>query len=204
MREYYARLFGEARQRVFIFWKAQIGVSLGAGIIAAAVNAIRQQTPLGVTFWSVGIAIVGYFIILAVFSIFALMCAPVSLDRKRVGEIDTLSTTLKSQQEAMESLRLTTARDPAKEHHYQQAKDGLTKVSAQARGLLKHLWTVGQIKAHPKDIKALGMTHLDTQTAFEQLRSADLVTVETGYQNGAYEIWSVSPGFKDVLGQLLF
>jgi hypothetical protein len=54
---------------------------------------------------------------------------------------------------------------------------GLNNVSAQAQALLKHLWTVGQIKSHPSDTKALGMTHMDTQTAFEQLLSVNLVTV---------------------------
>lgn len=72
---------------MFLFWKAHIGVSVAAGIIAAVANAIRQQTKVEIALWSIGLAIVGYLTILGLFSIWATMCTPVKLDQQRIGEI---------------------------------------------------------------------------------------------------------------------
>ena len=87
MGEYYARFFREVRRQVFIFWKAQVAVSISAGFIAAVTNAIREQTPFSVAVWSVSIAVIGYLVVLGLASIGAVMLAPVNLDRQRIDEI---------------------------------------------------------------------------------------------------------------------
>lgn len=85
MREYYARYFREVRRHVFIFWKAQIAVGLGAGVVTAIVNRIRQETPWVVGFLSVGFIAIGYLVMLGIAFIYSAMRAPVTLDRERAN-----------------------------------------------------------------------------------------------------------------------
>jgi hypothetical protein len=116
MREYYARFFREVWRQVFAFWKSQVVVSLGAGIVAAVVNAIRQETPTptSVVLWSVGIAAIGYLAMLGIFSICAVMIAPVKLDQQREREIQ--------QQKNYGETEIATHREDARQQYFGRVK----------------------------------------------------------------------------------
>jgi hypothetical protein len=156
MREYYARLFREVKRRVFAFWKAQIFVSLGAGALSAIATAIRQQSGIEIAVWCIGIAVGGYLLILGIYSAFAIIIAPVELDRQRAtethnlmeehfGQINTRDSVIAQQSQAIaERDAALSAKHPHDEHRENQVKEALAKLDVQEQKFIGWLLDVGE------------------------------------------------------------
>lgn len=137
MREYYARFFQEIRREVFIFWKAQVGVSAGAAIVAAIANSVRQQSSINIALWSLGLAVVGYLAMVAIFCIFAIMSAPVVLDRQRAAVIATAN-------QSIEALRdVLSRKHPYNEQLEEKVTTAITGLSEAGRAALRWLFDNG-------------------------------------------------------------
>ncbi len=149
MREYYARLFREARVQVFVFWKAQVAVSIGAGILSTVANSIRQQSPLGVALWTVGMATVGYLVMLAFFSVCAMMVAPVTLDRRRVEEVEQARAIASERGTEISALRQSLSqKHPADEHQERIATEALRDFAPDQIKFVKWMLLHGEVPDH--------------------------------------------------------
>jgi hypothetical protein len=229
MREYYARFFREVRAQMFIFWKAQIGVGAVAGTISAIVNAIRQQSDLGVALWSIGIAVLGYIVILLGSTLFAAVRAPIKLEEEaNAAHADQLKTAdnahslalqekdskiesanIEFQKQKLKTAELEAAsRDWAHDYHYQQADKALKKLSDNAKAVVRHIY------AHEKIDTGLtgriSIAGMSSDATMNILRS-DLGSVpfihasqELYVPTGTKFYWEIVPGYKKALGDLLF
>ena len=183
MREYYARLFREARRNVFVFWKAQIGVSVAAGIISAVMTYIKQRSPLDVALWSIGLAVGGYLLVLGVYSICALMTAPVNLDKQRKREFEQIEERLDSEVRERDSIiskhRDTIAekdaallrKHPADEHKEHVVREALADFSSGSRQFMVWLLARGEVSPHLLRFSGVHLEEINEAMSKGRMRS---------------------------------
>ena len=129
---------------MLIFWKAQVAISLGAGIVAVIVTAVKQETALTVALWSVGAVAFGYFAMLGLFSIFAVMRAPVTLDQQWESEVSRKDAELRQ-------LRTALDRDHPHDKHLElETRSALGKLDENEMGLM--MWLLDSGRSSQTDI----------------------------------------------------
>jgi hypothetical protein len=138
MREYYARFFREVRKIVCLFWKAQIAVSMFAGVTAPLIGWLADWTVWDVALLTAEATVAAYLMILGIFSIYAIMVAPVRLDQRRVSEIQARDDAVSGHRSTILALR----DDLAKKHPHDERKealirDAMQKLSDQERRCLE-------------------------------------------------------------------
>jgi hypothetical protein len=164
MREYYGRLFGEVKRDLVRFWKAQIAVSLVAGIAFALVNGWQgtiRSTLTDVNIWKYSLSVTFiYMLILAARGAFAIVEVPVKLDQqrqaelaisdqRRINELADLNRGIASERGVWANGAVDTNADLAdcreqlaRKHPHDEAKEAHVRASL--------------VKLNEEDIKALG------------------------------------------------
>jgi len=104
-------------------------------------------------------------------------------------------------------------RDPAKAYHHGIAKDVLAGLSDDAKKVLRHLWTRDKIvqryqvagREYDDTFQMAGISGSDLRGILEKLVALELVHYAcTRDHVGVLHSWEITPGFKGVLGELLF
>lgn len=214
---------------MFIFWKAQIGVSIGAGIISALTNAIQHESKIGVALWSIGISICGYVVMLLGFSLVAFVRAPFKLDatartahaeqlkavdsahslalQEKESKIENVNLELKKQESKTAELEAAN-QDWANDYHYQQADEALKKLSDNAKAVVRYIYSHEKIDTgHTGRISIAGMNADATASVLHsELGGVPFIRVtrEPDPMSGTRFYWEIVPGYKKALGDLLF
>lgn len=181
---------------MFTFWQAQIGVSLGAGVITAMVSTIRQQASWDVALWSIGVVVIGYLVMLGIFFICAVMCAPVTLDRHRAEEIQNKEVALKLAHEQL------SRKYPADEHQERFVRDALNNFSPGAIRLMKWLLNVGEIPFDLLDKSKLPREHIDEALMWGR-RTTLLAERELGGTGWRYNHVRINDELKNAVKDVL-
>lgn len=139
------------------------------------------------------------------------MRVPVLVDRDRQKEINGQQKKVDERDASILDLtnRLReTERDPAEEHHYLTAQTIVGNLSDIAKATLRHVWTHEKLFAGEPLVKLGKEIRADTNiisTALDELAAKSVLEKHWGMTGNQKEIWwEITPGYKSVLGEILF
>jgi hypothetical protein len=191
MREYYIRFLKEMQGKVFEFGKTQIIVAIGAGVVTAALTAIRQQAPLSVALWSVGLALIGYLVMLVLFFIRAVFNAPVSLDRQRAATQEKLEREIWTLTQAL-------SRNPHEEQLEGKVRTAIEGLNEAGREALR--WLLDSGGANMGHIHAAGFR----EGLNELAPVMNPVQLLIGSPQGTDTFFQINPNLKSAVKNVLF
>jgi hypothetical protein len=136
---------------------------------------------------------------------------PVLVDRDRQKEIDIQQNKVSERDTSILDLtrKLKDAeRDPAEEHHYVTAQAIIAMLSDVAKTTLGYVWTHEKLFAGDPITKLGKEIRADTNlilNSLDELTAKSLLVKKWGITGNQKEIWwEITPGYKFVLGKLLF
>ncbi len=125
------------------------------------------------------------------------------LDAQRHDDLSARDRTITELSAKLEDSR----RDPSEEHHRAIAARELSSLSATAKQVLRYIWTNGKLEE--QDLQNLALPELDTvavrQVLDGELRNLQIMQRHEWHDfSGDHTSWEIPPGFRTILGKLLF
>lgn len=179
---------------MFVFWRGQVAVSLFAGIVTAIFGGgIGTIAPHLVRASAVAV-VVGYLAMLGIFFVFAVMRAPVNLDRQRASEIAEKDLALVEKDTKIAVLQEVISRKhPADEYKENQVRSMIRIFNGEDLEMLRLLLHSGEMNEGPFNRDMIG-----------KAKGCGLVNERIERTvGGNYTFYRINPNYEEALKDIL-